>query len=554
MPKPFYRMKGPVRAACIGAVAGALASLPGLGVGTLWDNSETAYGEVAREILFANNWIVMHLNGHPWFVQPPLYFWIAALCAKVFGLTAFALRLPSALATIAMSGALAYAVAKHAGMRAGIFASIVLATSLMQAVIGRLAIMDALLDLFVMVAIFWWFRALHTGEDLFYGFGSAAIALGFLAKGLVAPVVALLIIVPYAWWSRKHEEIRLPSRRAWLYGIAAFVIISAPWYVALASQAGVASLAQLVGHYTFGRYTGVIENQSGPVWYYVPVLILGFFPWIAFVLPAIFYGIERIRSDRLWRFAFVWMIVPLVFFSFAQTKLPNYVALELPGMALATGLYFDAVARKGASRSAIVAAAIVPVTIGALAVAIRIYSIDNRLTSAVAQGVPALLGAAFAIFAGSLVTALLLMRRKTVAAAPYALTLATVAALDVLAVAVLPHAEAFKPIPKLAQTIDRERRPGDVVAIENVSGSNALVFYTRPGVVMLAPPGAPHQEGTHEPRRVICGSRRVWVVEPRNQSGEDPSYGRDRREVEVYAKAALFLYSGPTCSHELERE
>ena len=65
-------MEKPARAAFVGALVAALITLPGLGVGTLWDNSETAYGEVAREILLTHDWVVMHLNAAPWFVQPPL--------------------------------------------------------------------------------------------------------------------------------------------------------------------------------------------------------------------------------------------------------------------------------------------------------------------------------------------------------------------------------------------------------------------------------------------------------------------------------------------------
>src|SRR5579872_2144343 len=87
-----------MRAGLIGAAIAALVTIPGLGSGTLWDNSETAYGEVAREILLTHDWVVMHLNGAAWFVQPPLYFWIAACFAKLFGVGAFALRLPAALA------------------------------------------------------------------------------------------------------------------------------------------------------------------------------------------------------------------------------------------------------------------------------------------------------------------------------------------------------------------------------------------------------------------------------------------------------------------------
>ena len=276
---------------------------------------------------------------------------------------------------------------------------------------------------------------------------------------------------------------------------------------------------------------------------------MGFFPWIVFLPPAIAYGVERARKEPLWRLGFAWIVALLLFFSFAQTKLPNYVALELPGLALITALYFDAVIRKGATRSAIVAAAVVPVTIGMLAIAIRVFTLENRLTVAVAAAVDPLLGAAIAICFGSLVTAVLLARRATSAAAPYALGLAMLAALDVLAVAVLPHAEAFKPVPTLAAVIDAQRRPGDVVAIQNVSGSNALAFYTRPGVVVLASPGdGAADNGASNPRRVICNSPRVWVIAPRARPAFDPTYGRSRREIATDAKAALFLYSGTRCA------
>ncbi len=368
----------------------------------------------------------------------------------------------------------------------------------------------------------------------------------------MAPAIALLVILPYAYWSRGRDVLRPPSARAWIFGIAAFAAIAIPWFAALAARTRAGRVLELLGHYSFGRYTGVIENQAGPVWYYLPVLVLGFFPWIAFVAPAIAYGIKALRtsgeqSDAL-RLGFVWIVAPLLFFSFAQTKLPNYIALELPGLALITALYFDAVVRKGATRSAVIAAAIVPVTIGLLAIAIRIFSLENRLTTAVAAAVPALLGAAAAIFIGSLISAVLLARRSALRAAPYALAAATLAAVDVLAVAVLPHAEAFKPVPQLAQTIEREREPQDVVAIQDVSGSNALVFYTQPGVVVLAPPGTVPSNGASDPRRVICSAKRVWLLAPRSRPAFDPTYGRSRRIVATAAKAALFLYSGARCA------
>ncbi len=547
----------PVRAALVGAVVAALATLPGLGVGTLWDNSETAYGEVAREILLTHDWVVMHLNNVPYFVQPPLYFWLGAAFSLLFGgATPFALRLPSALATIALGGLTGYAVARQAGTRVGIYAAVVLSTCLMQTVIGRLAIMDALLDLAVAMTIFWWFRGLETGRDRYVIYGWIAAGAGFLAKGPVAPVVALLTIVPFYFWNRRCEPTRAPSPRAWIAGALAFLAIAAPWPIALVAHFRLFPLEKLIGEYTIGRYTGVVENQAGPIWYYLPVIILGFFPWIAFLPTAIAYGVRELRTGdgarpqtaRLLRLGFCWIVVPLLFFSFARTKLPNYVALELPALALVTALYFEAVVREGGRRSAVISAATVPVTIGALAFAIWLFTHNNRLTIEVAIAVPGLLGMAVAIFAGSLLTALLFARASTLRAAPYALALAATIAADVLAVRVLPHAEAFKPVPRLAGLIQRDRRAGDVVAIQGVSGGNALLFYTQPVVRVLAPPnGGDPQSGDADPRTVICRAARAWVIAPAIRPAYDPTYGRRRRVVALDRKAALFLYDGPPC-------
>jgi 4-amino-4-deoxy-L-arabinose transferase-like glycosyltransferase len=538
----------PTRAALIGAVIAALITLPGLALGTLWDNSETAYGEVAREILLTHDWIVMHSNGLPWFVQPPLYFWIGAVFAKVLGVGTFALRLPAALATIAMGGMTGYAVTRQAGSRAGIFASVILSTSLMQAVVGRLAIMDALLDLAVAFTIFWWFRALQTGRDRYAVYGWIAAAFGFLAKGPVAPVIALLVIVPYAIWERRSES----SWRGWIGGALLFFAIVVPWFAALAHQAGFATLRIMIGHYTFGRYTGVIENQSGPFWYYIPVVILGFFPWVAFLPVAIAWGARFLRNPddptiaRLLRLAFVWSIVPFVFFSFAKTKLPNYIALELPALALLVGLYFDAIARKQGSRAATVSAACVPVFIGILAVAATIFIHSNHFPTNAHAVLWDLSAMGATIFCGAILTVILLLRRQT-AYVPYALGAAMFLAVDTLAIFIVPQAEAFKPVPQLAQVINANLQPGDAIAIQSISGSNALLFYTRPPVTVLPAPDVTHVPHGALARDFICAAPRAFVIAPKQRPAYDPTYGRDRKILAQSTRAILFLYSGSQC-------
>jgi len=548
-------MQKPTQVALLGALVAAVLTLPGLGSGTLWDNSETAYGEVAREILLFRDAVVMHLNGHPWFVQPPLYFWIAAVFAKMFGLGTLALRLPSALATIAMAAVTGYAVTRAAGPRAGVYATVILSTSLMQAIVGRLAIMDALLDLAVALAIFWWWRALQTGNPRYLYMGSAASALGFLAKGPVAVVIAILVIVPFYFWSRRTDSVVAPRMQYEAIAAALFGAIVLPWVAALLARTGTGSVAQLIGHYTVGRYTGTIENQAGPLWYYLPVLVLGFFPWVAFLPAACAYAAEQARARGrhddglrpLLRLALLWAVVPLLFFSFAKTKLPNYIALELPALAVLVALYFESIIVRYRRRSLMISSAAIPITIALLAIAIVIFSRQNRLTGDTHDLYRDLIAAGAALFVGSVVTTVLFLSRTRARYAPLVLGTASLCSIAVLAIVALPQAERFKPVPRLAALIQRDRRTGDAVAIQGVAGGNALLFYTAPPVETLAAADVANPQNETRPEKVLCASARVFVVAARRRPQFDPSYGRTRRLLATDSNDALYLYEGPRC-------
>jgi len=542
----------PARAGLLGALFAAFVTLPGLGVGTLWDNSETAYGEVAREIVLTHDWVVMHLNGQPWFVQPPLYFWIAALCAKAFGVGTFAMRLPAALATIAMGGAVGYATARIAGVRAGTVAAIVLSTSLMQAIVGRLAIMDALLDFAVAAAVLWWYRAFEPSgsprrRDTALVCGAIALAFGTLAKGPVAPVIAVLVSGAWLLWELRAGRIALPTRRAVVLAIVAYLAITLPWFVALALRVGPAAIAELIGHYTVGRYTGVIENQRGPVWYYVPVLILGFFPWIAFLPVALASGWRAARTPdgSLARFALVWTVLPLAFFSFASTKLPNYVALMLPAPAILVALWFERVAESRRRLAAVVSAATIPLFLGLVAIAVAVFARSNRLDAEAV--LPQLFALAVIMLAGSVGTVIALARRASLGWAPYVLALTSGALVLFIALVAEPAAERLKPIPALAQAIDRARHPGDVVGMHGASGGNALIFYTAPPVADVS--------DDRDFVGTICPGTDVWLVTTPDEASRLAALaresGRDARIVSrkpnADPRAALLHVYGPPC-------
>src|SRR5438552_14999816 len=68
---------------------------------------EPRYAWIARDMAETGDWVTPRLYGKPWFEKPPLFYWGAALCFRLFGVSEAAARLPSAisalLATLAMA-------------------------------------------------------------------------------------------------------------------------------------------------------------------------------------------------------------------------------------------------------------------------------------------------------------------------------------------------------------------------------------------------------------------------------------------------------------------
>jgi hypothetical protein len=117
----------------------------------------------------------------------------------------------------------------------------------------------------------------------------------------------------------------------------------------------------------------------------------------------------------------------------------------------------------------------------------------------------------------------------------------------IISLAAAPLVERFKPIPRFAKIIERDVRSGDVVAIQSVSGGNALAFYTRPGVAHLDGPNEVPSGPQTDPKRRLCQAPRAFVVTTKRRPEPDPTYGRSRRLLATADNEVLFLVDGPPC-------
>jgi len=69
---------------------------------SLLDDADASHALAARAMLEDGNWAVLHINGVAWLEKPPLHYWLVAASYALLGETAFATRLPSALAVVAL--------------------------------------------------------------------------------------------------------------------------------------------------------------------------------------------------------------------------------------------------------------------------------------------------------------------------------------------------------------------------------------------------------------------------------------------------------------------
>jgi len=442
-----------------------------LGASSLWDNSEPTYGEIVKELFRTSDWLTLHFNYHTWYIHPPLWFWTAGLSVKLFGLNEFALRLPAALCGVAAAAATYAAGRRLYGELAGILSALAFGTSLEVIVISRMAILDSMLLFFSTVATLWIFFAIRDGDRRAFWIAVIAAALGTLTKGPVAVALPLLVVIAFLMWTRRPFWRGLP----WISGAIVYLLVAGSWFALETLANGGEFLTSYFGLSNVGRYLTPFENQPGPFWYYLPVAAIGFFPFVAFLPKAIKSAWRRWTEDE--RYLLTSAIVPFIFFSAAQTKLPNYIVVIFPGLAIMVGKTLrDAIMENSvkALRGALIflPASLVLVTIGVV-----MYG-ESQNAGPFHALAPSLALLGWFVVPTAIATLLVTYLANRVWIAPVGLALMMAGFIGTVACSILPRTEAFKPMKGMAATVMSYYRPGDKVGITGPPGAYSLLFYT----------------------------------------------------------------------------
>ncbi len=301
----------------------------------IWRDDEHRYVEAGRQMTLPGaSVLVPHLDGEPYTHKPPLFFWGVAAFMQL-GLEPGGAGMAVSAFAGAITIALCFALGRRMfGLRAGLAAAGVLASSALFLSLALRANLDALLTACITASLYAYWRSEQAREDrssrrtgwlLTAGF---AAGLGLLVKGPVALAIPLSVIAG-------HDLLLRRGVSGWDRGralaLAACLLPVLLWLAAATAEGGLDYARDLVIGHGVAHPLGQV-NKVRPFWYYLSAFPVALLPWTV-VLPAALLSLGRPRRSED-AFALAWLVAPLLLLSLFPAKRHLYALPVLPGAAL----------------------------------------------------------------------------------------------------------------------------------------------------------------------------------------------------------------------------
>jgi 4-amino-4-deoxy-L-arabinose transferase-like glycosyltransferase len=321
---------------------------------------EPRYSQVARQMFESGDWITPRLGNYPWFEKPVLLYWLMCLCFAIFGVTEFALRLPSALSALVCVWLTYNIIKKVSEESSALLSATILGTSVFFVVFAHAATFDMLLTVCVSASLWYFFEFETLSRKNIHLFAAYAFCgLGILAKGFVAPAVIALSAAIY-WFT--EYRFRYLNQLHLVKGILLIVIVAGIWLVPVTIIHRSLFWDDFFLQHHLARYTSAKFHRAESVFFFVPIMLLGMYPWTA----AMFCGLRNGRTDqekKLIRFSLIWFISSFIFFSLSRSKLPGYILPLVPPLAVIAALSLHNAWKHGKTMRIIVTFSIIHIVV-----------------------------------------------------------------------------------------------------------------------------------------------------------------------------------------------
>jgi 4-amino-4-deoxy-L-arabinose transferase-like glycosyltransferase len=356
-----------------------------LGRHGLHESDEGRYAEIAREMKDSGDLLIPTLNGIPHFQKPPVIYWSTAASLSVLGENEVAARMVSLLAALGVLVLTFWIGRWWFDSTTGLAALWLLAGSWQFFMLARSLTPDMMMTFWSTAAIAGFVWASRSEVETKARFLPYFVCMGiaFATKGPMGILVPLFTGLGWQWGSRRSGRSRIGV--PWITGLILTLVLALGWFVA-------ASLRHPeLGRYFFefeflNRFLSKTHGRSQPIWYFIPVLLVGWLPWTPLLPLAISGHREKRRSggsDRAVRWALGgWLAVAFVLLSLSGSKLMTYVLPLFPGIALWLA---DGLLRRGRSRALSVSVDIQLILFLFLAVAVGLLVVRSSLLPATVE-------------------------------------------------------------------------------------------------------------------------------------------------------------------------
>ena len=305
---------------------------------SLWDRDEPRFSRATVEMVESGNYLFPTFNGQLRPDKPILIYWLMSIPVRLFGPSELACRMVAPAATLVAALLTMWITRRMAGQKAALTAGLVLMLSPLMVVSGTAATTDALLLACITGAIcsflLSWLNGFRVWHSLLM---LAALSGALLTKGPVGLAVPLLVITAMLVFVRGGALRPLPYIGWLLFAIIGATLLFLSWGLPANAATNGEFLRLGIGKHVVGRSLTAMESHGGKsiafYFYYLPVLILTFFPWILY-LPRLFAPAPV--SHR--RLLLCWAIPVIALMSLVATKLPHYILPAWPALAAATAL------------------------------------------------------------------------------------------------------------------------------------------------------------------------------------------------------------------------
>lgn len=382
------------------ALLGLLLWLPGILSLPALDRDESRFAQSSRQMVESGDAVDIRFGHVPRYKKPIGIYWLQAAATRLAGPflggrddQIWTYRLPSLLGAIAAGWLTVWCALAVADAETALLAGLLMLGSVLLSAEATIATTDAVLlacVLGVHGVLLRLYRAAHDADwpqisKRTVMCGWAAFGFGILVKGPVVfgAVLTILVLVGWDWWDQRRSkaataaatkpapdvapatavatkptpdatatdaapvtatDTAAPAVWAWLAGLkpwrglALVVLLIVPWLVAITIQSRGAFLEQSLGEDFAAKMASGQESHGGWPGYYLLLSAVSFWPAILFVLPGIVSGITR-RAEPAIRFLLVWAISWWLAVELVPTKLPHYVILAYPPLAILAALF-----------------------------------------------------------------------------------------------------------------------------------------------------------------------------------------------------------------------